>query len=779
VVSGQIGKLYGTTTFPVTYKVLDLVGGSFNLFILIILTFYAGEAIWRERAVKIDQVFDAYPTPNWIKISSKFLGLQVVVLCLLFLILVAGVLVQAVKGYSHFEIGLYLEHLFFVKYIGFFNLCALAFFLQIILNNKYMAYGGMILYYILSAWLPSLGFEHVLYRFNSSVLPSYSDMNGYGRFLHAFYSLRFYWLSFAGVLLLFGLLFWQRGTLTDQASRWVEFRRRWGLRYGIGMGLLSALFLGFGAYIFYNTNMKNQYRTSQQVEQLKYDYEKKYKDYEGKEMPHVVGVKAFVDIFPYQAKSKIRVLYRLKNTSSEDQKEIFINSRSFYKAKFLFSEKTGEKLRDQNQDIVIFEFDKPLKPGEEVELDYQVLIDASFFPNGNPETDIVQNGTFFSSFSDFFPTFGYEPSLELSATKTRKKYGLKAKKRMPDLFDEKAREHTYISSNAHWIDFEATVSTAKDQMAIAPGYLTKEWEENGRRYFHYKMDQKILNFFSFLSGRYTVKRDRWKDVNIEVYYHKGHDYNIDRMIESTKMSLDYFSKNFSPYQHKQFRIIEFPRYASFAQAFPNTIPFSEAIGFIVKVDDDDPKDVDFPFYVTAHELAHQWWAHQVIGGNVQGATMMSETFSQYSALMVMEKKYGKKRMKRFLKYELDKYLRGRGGEHEKELPLYRSENQGYIHYNKGSLVMYTLKDLIGEQKLNAILSEYIKQVGYQKPPYTTSLDFMSLLRSQTEKKYHPIIAEIFEKIVLFQNRPLNASYKKLANGKYQVNVTVSCKKLVS
>jgi ABC-2 type transport system permease protein len=56
--------------------------------------------------------------------------------------------------------------------------------------------------------------------------------------------------------------------------------------------------------------------------------------------------------------------------------------------------------------------------------------------------------------------------------------------------------------------------------------------------------------------------------------------------------------------------------------------------------------VDYPFYDTAHEVAHQWWAHQVIGANVQGATMLSETLSPYSALLVLEHEYGTDRVTR-------------------------------------------------------------------------------------------------------------------------------------
>ena len=90
----------------------------------------------------------------------------------------------------------------------------------------------------------------------------------------------------------------------------------------------------------------------------------------------------------------------------------------------------------------------------------------------------------------------------------------------------------------------------------------------------------MVNFFSIMSSKLDSKKVEHAGVNIEVYYHPNHHWNVDRMIESSKDSLDYFQKVFSPYQHKQLRIIEFPGYRSFAQSFANTVPYSEKIGFI-------------------------------------------------------------------------------------------------------------------------------------------------------------------------------------------------------
>jgi len=346
--------------------------------------------------------------------------------------------------------------------------------------------------------------------------------------------------------------------------------------------------------------------------------------------------------------------------------------------------------------------------------------------------------------------------------------------RLPKLEDEAARNGIGFP-DADWVDFETTVSTSADQIALAPGYLQREWTRNGRRYFHYKMDQPMLAFFCYLSARWEVRRDSWNGVPIEVYYDPQHPYNIDRMVDGVKKSLDYFTRNFSPYQHKQVRILEFPGYARFAQSFANTIPYSEAIGFIADLR--KKEDVDYVFYVTAHEMGHQWWAHQVIGAGVQGQDMLSESLSQYSALMVMEKEYGREKMRKFLKYELDRYLRGRGGELVEEQPLMRVEGQPYIHYQKGSLVFYRLREEIGEENLNRALASFIRDKAFQHAPFTTTKEFLEYVRAETPPEKYALLEELFAKIVFYDNRVTDAKVTHRADGKYDVEIDVATKKM--
>ena len=239
-----------------------------------------------------------------------------------------------------------------------------------------------------------------------------------------------------------------------------------------------------------------------------------------------------------------------------------------------------------------------------------------------------------------------------------------------------------------------------------------------------------------------------------------------------------FSQKFSPFQFRQARILEFPAYAGFAQSFANTIPYSESIGFIQNHNDarNDEK-MDLVTYVTAHEIAHQWWAHQVVGADKQGSTLLSETFAQYSALLVVEKLYGPEQIRKFLKGELDQYLHSRAGEVVEELPLNRVENQPYIHYQKGSLAMYWLKEIVGADVVNRALQKLLAEFAFKPAPYPSSTDFLRLLRAEAGPTHDQLITDLFEKITLYDMKARDASAKKLPDGKYEVSFTVEGKKL--
>jgi ABC-type transport system involved in multi-copper enzyme maturation permease subunit len=776
--STTLGSIYGTATWPVTYQMVELTSGTFAVFMLVIITFYAGELVWREREHRFDQITDALPVPTWLPLFAKLLALMVVPVILECVLLLCGVAIQTAKGYHRYEIGLYLHDLFGIELVSYWLVCVLAIAVQSTVTHKYLGHFIMIAYYLAIAFATPLGLEHNLYKYGATIGYTYSDMNGYGHFMPRLRAFQAYYASWALLFAVVAYLFWTRGTVPGWRARLVQARARLTMPVVATAIVALGLMGSFGGWIFYNTNVLNPYVTAYDREQRQADYEKQYKALENAPEPTITGVALAVDIFPFEQRVRMHGHFDLVNRNAAAIRDVhlfFAQGDNVVVHQLAFDIPAQLTKDDPRIGVRSYRLDREMAAGAKGRLDFDVEVPTHGFTNSGSNTTVVYNGTFVNGLFAL-PVIGYSDRGELATDRDRRKFGLAPKERMRSREDPVGLQHNYISHDADFVTFTAEVTTDADQWAIAPGYLQREWIESGRHHFVYAMDSPILNFYAFQSARYAVRRDRWNDVAIEVDYQPGHEYNLDRMIAATKASLDYYSRNFGPYQHHQFRIVEFPRYATFAQAFPNTIPFSEGIGFIARVRENDKDDIDYPYYVTAHEAAHQWWAHQVIGGDVQGSTLLSETLAQYSALMVMKQKYGEAKMQKFLAYELDRYLIGRAGEQKKELPLGRVENQDYIHYRKGSLVMYAMADYIGEENVNHALHALIEKYAFKGPPYPNATALIDALREVTPPQYKYVIDDWFESITLYDNRATSATARKLADGRYEVTVDVVANK---
>ena len=780
LVAQQIGKIYGTETWPVTYKMVEILNGSFGLFMLVIIAFYAGELVWAERDVKIGQIADAMPVPNVTTFLAKLTALMAVLVLLLAVVMLTGIATQAANGYTRFEIPLYLEALFGFRLSDLFLLAVLAMAIHVIVNHKYLGHLVNFVVFVGIPFLSQFGLERNLYLYGGDGGLAYSDMNRWGPYAHPFIYWKLYWATFALLLALVVNLLWVRGEETHARWRAHLARARFRGPARVVSALAALSFIGLGGFMYYNTDVLNHYSTSAQRRHQRAEYEQRYKKYEGLPQPRITAVQVIVDLVPERGDMRIRGHYVLRNKTRLPIDDVHLRlDRDVTVRSLSFDRPSRVTLADSAHEYYIHHLATSLAPNDSLVLTFDLARDSRGFANNISAPDVASNGTFAEN-AQFMPGIGYDARGELSDDDDRKREKLEPAPRMKPPTDTSARANNYISHDADWIDYEATISTAPDQIAITSGYLQREWMENGRRYFHYKMDSPILNLWAFQSARYATASDKWtapdgKVVDIVVYYHPAHRWNVEKMITAVKKSLDYYTRNFGPYQHHQVRILEFPRYATFAQSLPNTIPYSEALGFIARVE--KPDDIDYPFYVTAHEVAHQWWAHQVIGADVRGATLLSETLAQYSALMVMEKEYGAASMRRFLEYELDRYLIGRSTERKRELPLAQNENQDYIHYRKGSLVMYALRDYIGEAKMNAAIRGFLNAEKFRGPPYPTSLELVDSLRAATPDSLRYLLTDMFETITLFELKADSAIITDAPDGRYRLDLYLTSKKL--
>jgi ABC-type transport system involved in multi-copper enzyme maturation permease subunit len=766
---------YGTGIYPVTGILLENVtSGNFFILTLALMIFSAGEIVWREKQFQMAGIYDAFPIASSTAFVSKLLAMLLIPFFVLLLIPIVCIPMQIIKGVTNVEPLLYLKTLFVFELPRLMLYALFAFIVQNTVNNKFQGHVLVLLYYISLIGFSRIGLEHPLWRYGSGLTYTYSDMNGFEDSVKTIKGYLSHWTLISVFLSGIGFLFFHRGAETGTKARLTEAVNRWKRLKPLKvlMALSALASMGTGFYIYYNTVKLDNFMSEKEFELKAVAYEKKYKQ-RLKDIPEpkFTAVKLEADIFPEELKLRVKGTYYFKNKTKEPIDTFWLSlNDAFQKRSVNISLPGTWAICDSVYKLQAYAFEKALQPGDSGIL----YIDLEHEQSGFNHSGLVRgNGTFFNNATLF--GIGYNDGYELSDADKRKKYNLPEKDRMPLASDSAAKQYNFITSDADYIDFEATISTSKDQIAVAPGYLQKQWVENGRAYFHYKMDITILNFVSILSARYAVFKDKWNDVSIEIYHHPTHTYNLAKMVESVKDALSYYSENFGPYQHKQVRILEFPRYSSFAQSFDNTIPYSEGIGFIAKLT--DPEDVDYVYFVTAHEMAHQWYGHQVVPANVRGAQFLSESMSEYSALKVMQKKYGYGLSGKFLRYELNQYLRGRSNEKKFESTLMEVEQQGYVYYPKGSISVFAIQDYIGEYVFNAFLKRYIDSVRFAGPPYTIMPEFYHQLMQVTPEEYKEFVDDNLKRITLFRNKAVSAKGKKLANGQYEVRMKIELEKV--
>ena len=763
---------YGTADHPTLAATINMVRGGFSASLLMIAVFYGGELVWRERDRKLNEIIDSTAVPSWVMTVPKILAIFVVLLVLNLVALVTGLFYQLIEGAPQFGIAQYLGWFIVPAAIDGLLIAVLAVVLQVLSPNKYVGWGLIFIWFVGTIFLSNMGYANPLYTYPQTASVPLSDFNGAGSFWKGALTFHFYWACFALILAVIAHLLWPRGTDLGLRVRLARATRQRPLAPLAIAGAAALTMAATGAYAYHNIKTLNRYETSDESEKFAADFERKYLKYEVLPRPVVTKVVLDAQLFPAKRQLVVTGRYDLRNDTSAPIRDVHIRGRD-RDAEWLKLELAGARLvsDDARFGYRIYRFDAPLAPGATSTLAFTSRIWRRGFRAGSPATDVIENGTFANN-AQFAPTIGMSRQGLLSDRTQRRRQGLPAELRMAKLEDATAVGRNYIGTD--WVQSDITLTTDAGQTPIAPGNRVSDVTQNGRRTARFVSPAPILNFFSIQSADYQVATRNHNGVELSVHYQRGHGWNVPKMLGAMGVSLDYYSANFGPYQFNYARIIEFPGYESFAQAFAGTMPYSESAGF--NANTNDPAKIDFTTYIVAHEIGHQYWAHQVIGADMQGGTLTSETLAQYSALMVMKKMYGLDQIRRFLKYELDQYLSSRKGEAVEELPLHRVENQGYIHYRKGSVAMYLLQERLGEDAVNRALARFVAKYRFKGAPYLRSTDLIAEFRSEAKTpEQQQLITDLFERITLYDLKLTNAATRRDATG-WTTTLTIAADK---
>ena len=166
-----------------------------------------------------------------------------------------------------------------------------------------------------------------------------------------------------------------------------------------------------------------------------------------------------------------------------------------------------------------YRLNRPLEPQETLRFDFQAHWPPAPLPNLNGERNLHANGTSLR-IADLVPVLG------------------------------KGR-----ATGA--VPLRIRLGTALDQVAVAPGRMTRTWKEEGRRYFEYGTERPVALAASIHSGRYEVARANCAGAEVEVYVHPPHQAAVPRLLTATCEAMRHAP---NPDQQGRLRIVAVPDY---------------------------------------------------------------------------------------------------------------------------------------------------------------------------------------------------------------------------
>lgn len=735
----------------------------------LLIVLLAGELVWRERESRLSPIVDAAPVPTWTFFVGKLIGLALVLATLQCLLLIGGVVMQRRSGGEPIELGLYVTTLFGFQLVDSLLFGGLALTIHVLVNHKYVGHLVGLVAYLFVVFAPALGVRHRLLIYGSDPGWSYSDMRGFAPFIGPWLWVKSYWVAWAIVMTLVAVLFWVRGTEPGVLARLARARRRLTPRTMIWLAASIMLMIAAGSIVFYNTNILNAYEPPADVIARRAEYERRYGHYKNAPQPRVASHALTVDLYPRQRRATIHGALTLVNDTKAPIAVVHVAPRPTTQTTGIrFDRPATEKSIDTRLSHHIYELTSPLGPGETTRMHFEVTLESAGFANDGIDSSIVPNGTALAG-DAWLPAVGYQPGRELQAAADRQRHGLPARPMTAPLEDQIARADV---ARAARVRVESTVSTDADQVAVAPGRLVRTWTTNGRRYLQYATDAPIRNDYVFFSAAYAVRSARWNDVEIEVLHHPTHAANVDRMIDSVRVSLDYLSRVLGPYPHGQLRLIERPGSAVLLHASPINIYYQEP--FALLNPDADERAIDLVFAVVAHEVAHQWWGNTLIPADVEGAALLTETLAWDSALAVVERTQGKAHLERLLGMMRDVYLAPRAYAQE---PLVRATD-AFLAYRKGPFAMHALRQSIGSDAVDAALRRLLDRHASGAPSLATSLDLYQELEAVTPAAERSLLADLFLTNTFWHVDVRNARAEARGSGQWQVTMDVDARKAV-
>ncbi|MFP5246182.1 MAG: hypothetical protein ACLGH0_05765, partial [Thermoanaerobaculia bacterium] len=358
-----------------TARLLGFLSGDVSILLTLLVALSAGELVWRDRGARIHPFADVTPVPDWLPVTGKFLGIALMLAATHVLFLLTGLAAQTMVGTERYDLPLYFQILFGLQLPEYLLTAALAMIVHVLVNQKYVANALIVLTPIARDIARPLGIEDDLLLYGSLPRWSYSEIAGFSANIEARLWFTLYFGGWALLFVLISYLFWVRG----EERRFVLARRRLTRAAAMVGATALAIIAGAGGFIFYNTHILEEYRTTADIERGRAEYEHRYGRYASLPQPFAAATKLHVDFYPRRRAATIRGTHRLENRGSARIDAIHVVTAPGVQTDVSFDRASRLTLLDDDLDYRIYALERPLEPGESLRMQFVVGIETRVF----------------------------------------------------------------------------------------------------------------------------------------------------------------------------------------------------------------------------------------------------------------------------------------------------------------------------------------------------------------------------------------------------------------
>lgn len=697
----RVTRLEDFIVIPATQLLIGSPLIIYSIIVMLMTIIFAGMLVNKESESGIDALLESTPVPIYILGLGKLMGLMKAQLVLLLLFGLTGVLFQISTGYFEIQSGVYLQALFLYALLPLATWALVSVAIHIMVQRLYLGIFILTLGWLGVQGLASVGVETYLLRFNEMPKMTYSEFTGFGFFEKAYFIVGGYWLSFGLFVLVFAVRSYRMANTVGLRERLTGLRSKSGFIFSF-LPLTAMILLG--SIIFRG----EEHERIQSGPNFSFEeFQKDLAPYKHLQQPKIVSLQATLEIYPEEQSFQCKGYYMLVNPATSPIDTVLIKS-GFDEHTILElnipNKVVRENLYMQTRLIVL---NRALNPGDSMKLNFHITSSSNTLFRQN--SNVLKNGSLVRH--DIFPRLGYVFDEEMPH---------------PDSSTLNRYRH-YQSLDADRLVIDLTVGTSLEQVAVAPGRLVESWKTDHRAYFRYKTQPTKFSF-GITSAAYFKETREWNGRNIECYY--LHDRTLPSMIDGIKAAILFGEGHFGDYPHDVIRLAEFPiSEGTFATAYSNTLMISEA-RFLSQ---NKKSKVDLAFYVSAHETLHHWWGNELTPAYAKGATVLTESITEYLMLRLLQDYKGVNEMNGFFDKQKERYEAGKRRYNKEEPPLIlASPDDQFITYGKGAINLFLLSEVIGADRFDEMLSDFF-QIYSTSELYPTTYDFVEFLERQVSK----------------------------------------------